>query len=114
MQQALSWSKMDPDPCPRGSSLLEKAGPEAVDEHPLPHGPLSVPVGGGGRGCSFLGGPSPAAGEEMRRSLDTREDVFSTSSREKDPGGQLHLASLQPEDTCWAGRPRAPTPTGDL
>lgn len=62
--------------------------------------------------CSLLGGPSPAAGEEMRRSLGTREDVFSTSSHENDPGGQLHLALLQPEDTCWAGRPRAPT--GDL
>ena len=40
--------KMEPDPCPRGSSLLEKSGPEAMDEHPLPHGPLSVPADGGG------------------------------------------------------------------
>ena len=38
---------MDSDPCPQGASLLEVAGSEAVDEHPLPHGSLSVPVAGG-------------------------------------------------------------------
>lgn len=33
---------------PSGASLLETAGPEAMDEHPLPHGSLSVPVVAGG------------------------------------------------------------------
>ena len=33
---------------PLGASLLEMAGPEAMDERSLPHGSLSVPVAAGG------------------------------------------------------------------